>query len=145
MNRIRIRFSLIVLMLLVIARANAQEFQELQLVKVVDVSRHGLRAPLEQYLSTLDKMTGDGFQWTRTPVQGSYLTPQGDTLERYLGEYFRLWLETESFQLDSANIYLGASSKQRTVATTKAFASGMLPGIDLPVDYKKKGFNLRVP
>lgn len=134
------RFPLFLLPLLLLAVSAKQNYaQELELVKVVDVSRHGLRAPLEQYLRTLDLMTGDGYRWKRDSVPGGYLTPQGDTLERYLGEYFQFWLQEQGFVLDSADIYLGASSKQRTVQTVRAFTSGMCPGMALPpVDYKKK-------
>ena len=132
-------FSLLLLFLLLAVSTKQNYAQELELVKVVDVSRHGLRAPLEQYLRTLDKMTGDGYSWARLPVPGSHLTPQGDTLERYLGDYFRLWFQEQGFVLDSANIYLGASSKQRTIATALAYTAGMCPGMALPpVDYKKK-------
>lgn len=112
--------------------------QDLTLDKVTVVSRHGVRAPLEQYLNTLDEMTGDGYQWTRWSVPGSHLTLKGGALETLFGEYFRLWLNEERFQLDSADVYFGASSKQRTIATARSFAAGMLPLITVPVDYKVK-------
>jgi glucose-1-phosphatase len=134
----KIKFSIIVLLLLAIS-TKQNHAQELELVKVVDVSRHGLRVPLQQYLRTLDLMTGDGYHWKRDTVPGSHLSPKGDTLERFMGEYFRLWFREQGFELDSADIYLGASSKQRTVATATAFMTGMCPGMALPpVDYKKK-------
>lgn len=110
--------------------------QNLALEKVTVVSRHGVRAPLESYLNTLDEMTGDGHQWTRWPVPGSHLTLKGGALETLFGEYFRLWLDEEQFVLDSADIYFGASSKQRTIATARAFAAGMLPLMTVPVDFK---------
>ena len=139
MNNNRLLIFLLPFLLLVFC-AKQNHAQKLELVKIVDVSRHGLRAPLEQYLTTLDKMTGDGYLWNRFTVPGSHLTPQGDTLERYLGEYFRLWFKEQGFELDSATIYRGASSKQRTVQTVIAFMAGLCPGMALPpVDYKKKG------
>ena len=139
MNKNKIGFSLVVLLILATNTKQGYAQDELQLVKVVDVSRHGLRAPLKEYLNTLDSMTGDGYHWQRDTVTGSHLTPKGDTLERYLGGYFRLWFQEQGFVLDSADIYLGASSKQRTVATAKAFSAGMCPGMALPpVDYKRK-------
>ena len=110
--------------------------QSLSLEKVTVVSRHGVRAPLETYLNTLDEMTGDGHQWTRWPVPGSHLTLKGGALETLFGEYFRLWLDEEQFVLDSADVYFGASSKQRTIATARAFAAGMLPLMTVPVDFK---------
>ena len=110
--------------------------QDLTLEKVTIVSRHSVRAPLEQYLQSLDEMTGDGYQWTRWSVPGSNLTLRGGALETFFGEYFRLWLEKEHFALDSTDVYFGASSKQRTIATARAFAAGMLPLMTVPVDFK---------
>ena len=109
---------------------------DLTLVKTTILSRHSVRTPLEQYLNTLDEMTGDGYQWTRWSVPGSYLTLRGGALETLFGEYYRLWLDKEHFVLDSADVYFGASSKQRTIATARAFAAGMLPLMTVPVDYK---------
>ena len=110
----------------------------LSLEKVTVVSRHSVRAPLEQYLNTLDEITGDGYQWTRWSVPGSHLTLRGGALETFFGEYFRLWFEDEGFKLDSADVYFGASSKQRTIATARAFSAGMLPLMTVPIDYKVK-------
>lgn len=110
--------------------------QNLSLEKVTIVSRHSVRAPLETYLSTLDEMTGNGYQWTRWSVPGSYLTLRGGALETLFGEYYRLWLDNEHFELDGADVYFGASSKQRTIATARAFAAGLLPLVTVPVDYK---------
>lgn len=112
--------------------------QNLALERVTVVSRHSVRAPLEQYLNTLDEITGDGYQWTRWSVPGSHLTLRGGALETLFGEYFRLWLDEEDFELDSTDVYFGASSKQRTIATARAFAAGMLPLMTVPVDYKVK-------
>ena len=81
-------------------------------------------------------MTGDGYQWTRWSVPGSHLTLRGGALETLFGEYCRLWLDNEHFVLDSADVYFGASSKQRTIATARAFAAGMLPLMTVPVHYK---------
>lgn len=110
----------------------------LSLEKVTVVSRHSVRTPLEQYLNTLDEITGDGYQWTRWSVPGSNLTLRGGALETLFGEYFRLWLDKEGLKLDSTDVYFGASSKQRTIATARAFAAGMFPLMTVPVDYKVK-------
>ena len=112
--------------------------KELTLEKVTVVSRHNVRAPLEKYLNTLDEMTGDGYQWTRWSVPGGNLTLRGGALEMLFGEYFRLWLQNEHFLLCPQNeeFYFGASPKQRTIATARAFAAGMLPYMNVPVDYK---------
>lgn len=112
--------------------------KELVLEKVTVVSRHNVRAPLEKYLNTLDEMTGDGYQWMRWSVPGGNLTLRGGALEMLFGEYFRLWLQNENFLVCPKNedFYFGASPKQRTIATTRAFAAGMLPFMDVSVEYK---------
>lgn len=130
------RILFFLLLLLFCSLAHAQ--QNLTLDKVTVVSRHSVRAPLEQYLNTLDEITGDGYQWTRWSVPGSNLTLRGGALETLFGEYFRLWLDDEDFKLNSSDVYFGASSKQRTIATARAFAAGMLPLMTVPVDYKVK-------
>ena len=124
------------LSLLLIVSSFIYAQQDLTLEKVTIVSRHSVRAPLEQYLNTLDEMTGNGYHWTRWSVPGSELTLRGGALETLFGEYFRLWLDDEHFVLDSADIYFGASSKQRTIATARSFATGMLPLMTVPIDYK---------
>lgn len=131
---IRPRHLILSLLLLVCSFVFAQ--QGLKLEKVTVVSRHSVRAPLESYLNTLDEMTGDGYHWTRWSVPGSNLTLKGGALETLFGEYFRLWLNEEHFHLDSADVYIGASSKQRTIATARAFTAGMLPLMNVPVNYK---------
>ena len=110
----------------------------LELQKLTVISRHGVRSPLEQYLETLDSLTGDGYHWTRWSVPGSNLTLRGGALEILHGDYFRLWLDSEGFTngLKEQDIYFGASSKQRTVATARAFAAGLFPLLTVPVDYK---------
>lgn len=115
--------------------------QQLALEKVTVVSRHSVRAPLDRYLTTLDGLTGDGYQWTRWSVPGSHLTLRGGALEVLFGEYFRQWLTEDGFLTDSIKeneVYFGASSKQRTVATARSFAAGMLPLMTVPVDYRLK-------
>lgn len=132
MNKSRI--FIITLLLFVSSFIYAQ--QDLALVKVTVVSRHSVRAPLEIYLSTLDGITGDGYQWTRWSVPGSHLTLRGGALETLFGEYFRLWLDKQNFELKSVDIYFGASSKQRTIATARAFAAGLMPLTTIPIDFK---------
>lgn len=134
MNKSRI----LLLSLLLLCCNFAFSQQNLEFEKVTVVSRHSVRAPLEEYLNTLDEITGDGYQWTRWSVPGSYLTLRGGALETLFGEYFRLWLDEEGVKLDSADVYFGASSKQRTIATARAFAAGMFPLMTVPIDYKVK-------
>ena len=135
MNKFRI--FIITLLLFVCSIVFAQENSSLKLEKVTILSRHSVRAPLESYLSTLDEMTADGHQWTRWSVPGSNLTLKGGALEALFGEYFRLWLDKEQFKLDNVGqVYFGASSKQRTIATARFFAAGIVPLMTIDVDYK---------
>lgn len=133
--------KLLLLFLLLFTGSLTFAQKELSLEKVTVVSRHNVRAPLERYLSTLDEMTGDGYQWTRWSVPGGNLTLKGGALEMLFGEYFRLWLQNEGFLVcpKDEEFYFGASPKQRTIATARAFAAGMLPYMTIPVDYKTDG------
>lgn len=126
--------SLLLLLLAISSLSLAQ--QELTLEKVTVLSRHSVRAPLDRYLNSLDEMTGSGYHWMRWSVPGSHLTLRGGALETLFGEYFRLWLDEQDFTLDSADVYFGASSKQRTIATARSFAAGMLPYMTVYIDYK---------
>lgn len=112
----------------------------LYLEKVVVISRHGLRAPLETYYADLASLSPEGIswdQWSNKGVKGSELTPKGAALENLFGNYFRLWFNKEGFQLQPNEVYFGASSKQRTIATARSFAAGMLPLITVPVHFKQ--------
>jgi glucose-1-phosphatase len=130
------KLHIILLSLLLFFSSFIYAQQDLTLVKVTVVSRHSVRAPLETYYFTLDGMTGTGYHWTRWSVPGSHLTLKGGALETLFGEYFRLWLDSENFELKSVDIYFGASSKQRTIATARAFAAGLMPLTTIPIDYK---------
>ena len=131
------RHSILLLLLLLLCFSFAFAQQNLELEKVTIVSRHSVRAPLDKYINTLNEITGGGYHWTKWSVPGSYLTLRGGALETMFGEYFRLWLDDEDFRLDSIQqVYFGASSKQRTIATARAFAAGMLPLMDVAIEYK---------
>lgn len=112
----------------------------LRLEKVVVVSRHGLRAPLEKYYQTLDSLTpkGDIWNlWSKQGVKGSELTLKGSALENLFGGYFRMWFNSLGFQLQDQEVYFGASSKQRTIATARSFAAGIFPLKIVPVHFKQ--------
>lgn len=113
----------------------------LRLEKIVVVSRHGLRAPLQDHLDTLDSLTSISINrelWRERGVKDSELTLKGSALENLFGEYFRMWFNSLGFQLQDQEVYFGASSKQRTIATARSFAAGMLPLKTVPVYYKQK-------
>ena len=100
------------------------------LKKVVILSRHNIRAPLSgegSFLSTATPHTW--FQWT---ADTSQLSLRGGILETMMGQYFRKWLESEelipeNYQPEDGEVRFYANAKQRTQATARYFASGMLP------------------
>lgn len=100
------------------------------LKKVVILSRHNIRAPLSgegTFLSTATPHTW--FQWT---ADTSQLSLRGGILETMMGQYFRKWLENEelipeNYQPEDGEVRFYANAKQRTQATARYFASGMLP------------------
>ena len=135
------RIVTIVLLLFVGLTSFAQD--SLRLEKVVMVSRHGLRAPLQKYFDSLsiisdsNKLDSNGWNiWKKVGVNGGELTPKGIELENSFGKYFRLWFESVGFQFHVDETYFGASSKQRTVATTHSFAAGLMPQEMVPVHYR---------
>lgn len=132
------KLYIVLLVFLVVFCPVAPAQDSLKLEKITILSRHSVRAPLEQYLQDLDQLVPEGYSWNRWSVEGSHLTLRGAALETLFGEYFRLWLAKEDFTLASSDIYFGASSKQRTIATARSFAAGMLPLMDVPIDYKVK-------
>lgn len=109
----------------------------LKLEQVTIVSRHGVRAPLEQNLAEMDRMLGmEGARWYRWPVAGSHLTLRGGVLEYMLGAYWRAYLDSAGFRCTPEQAYFRASPKQRTVATARDFAAGLFPGQEVPVSWK---------
>ena len=100
------------------------------LKKVVVLSRHNIRAPLSGEGSFLSTATPHKwFQWT---ADTSQLSLRGGILETMMGQYFRKWLESEelipeNYQPEDGEVRFYANAKQRTQATARYFASGMLP------------------
>ena len=136
-----IRTTTIVFLILFGVTSFAQD--SLRLEKIIIVSRHGLRAPLEKNFATLDSLvdTCNSYKdkwklWEKKGVKGSELTPKGVELENYFGKFFRLWFDSIGFQLHADELYFGASSKQRTVATANSFASGLMPHMTIPVHFR---------
>lgn len=110
------------------------------LKQVVLISRHGLRAPLATGDSTLGKSSAHPFpKWT---TKGSWLTPKGEVLEVYFGNYIKSWLiNNHLFKKDVCpsreNITIYTNSKQRTIATGEFFAAGAFPGCNIPVENRE--------
>ncbi|MBR3305978.1 MAG: histidine-type phosphatase [Lachnospiraceae bacterium] len=111
------------------------------LEQVVCLSRHNIRSPLKAPGSPLATITPhEWFDWTSGP---SELSLRGGALEAEMGGYFRRWLEAEglfeeNFRPDGDEIRIYANSKQRTIATARYFASGLLPVGDVEIEYHEE-------
>ena len=110
---------------------------EYTLKKVVIMSRHNIRAPLSGGDSLLGKMTPHSwFPWTSN---ASELSLKGGILETMMGQYFKKWLESEglipeNYHPAEGEVRFYANAKQRTQATARYFASGMLPTAPIEIE-----------
>ena len=108
-----------------------------ELEQVVVLSRHNIRSPLSGNGSALASVTPhEWFAWSSNP---SELSLRGGALETMMGQYFRLWLETEglvpeNWQPADGQTRFYANAKQRTIATAQYFSSGMLPVANVPIE-----------
>lgn len=107
------------------------------LKQVVAVSRHNLRAPQEKNLETLDNSTTH--EWIDWTAGGSELTTKGGVAETIMGEFFRKWLENEelipeNYIPEEGAVRFYANPRQRTLATTQYFSSGMLPVANVTIE-----------
>ena len=108
------------------------------LEQTVVLSRHNIRAPLSAEGSALDTITPhDWFDWS---AEASQLSVRGGNLENEMGQYFRKWLEAEglfvpNYQPTTEAVRIYANSKQRTIATARFFAAGLLPVSNMEVEY----------
>ena len=110
----------------------------LTLKQVVAVSRHNLRAPQDKNMETLANSTPH--TWIEWTAAGSELTTKGGVAETIMGEFFRKWLEDEGLipqnyipQEGAVRFY--SNPRQRTLATTQYFSSGMLPVANVKIEY----------
>ena len=105
--------------------------------ELVILSRHNIRSPLSGPGSVLSRITPhEWFDWSSAPGE---LSLRGGALEMEMGQFFREWLIGEGF-FDKNSVPNGdevrfyANSIQRTRATARAFAAGMVPMADIPVE-----------
>ena len=104
---------------------------------VVVLSRHNIRSPLSGKGSVLSRITPhEWFDWSSLPGE---LSLRGGALEIEMGQFFGHWLETAGlFPKDAVpedgSVRFYANSIQRTRATARAFAAGMFPMADIPVE-----------
>ena len=112
----------------------AQPVDDTQLKQVIIFGRHSVRSPVAPN-SLLNTFSAQPFPDFGVAAPG-ILTSNGATLETILGRYYRLWLTKEGLltgndSTDAAFVYFRANVLERTVATAKAFAFGMLPAVSV--------------
>jgi 4-phytase/acid phosphatase len=112
-----------------------------QLIFALVLTRHGVRSPT----GSVDKLNRfSGNEWPQWEVPPGYLTPHGSQLMTLFGRYYREYfakygLLKRSGCGDAASVIFLADSDQRTVATGKALAEGILPGCELAVHASPEG------
>lgn len=119
------------------ALAEAEAPAGYTLDRVVVLSRHNIRSPLSGSGSLLGDITPhEWFQWTSNP---SELSLRGAMLETLMGQYFRLWLESEglfpeNYRPTEEAVRFYANAKQRTLATARYFSAGLLPVAETTIE-----------
>lgn len=108
-----------------------------QLNQTVILSRHNIRSPLSEKGSLLERMTPHS--WHEWSSETSELTLKGGVLETQMGQYFRKWLEKEklfplNYHPSDNEVRIYANAKQRTIATSNYFSSGLLPSFDADIE-----------
>ena len=105
--------------------------------RVVVLSRHSVRSPFNGSGSILGKITPH--EWLPLSSSNGELTLRGGVLETKMGQYFRKWLEAEglfpeNFRPTDERVRFYANSVQRTIATSKYFAAGLLPAANTKIE-----------
>lgn len=114
------------------------ENEQYELEQVLIVSRHNIRSPLSGGDSLLSQITPyEWFAWTSDPGE---LSVKGGQLETAMGQFFRKYLEAknlipENWQPEDGEVRFYSNSMQRTIATAKFFAGGLLPVSNTDVEY----------
>ena len=111
-----------------------------RLEQVIVLSRHNIRSPLTRNGSVLDSLTPHHDMWHVWSADAGRLTLKGGVSETLMGQYFKLWLESEGlipqdWQPSGREAYFYANSLQRTVATARHFSAGFAPAADIRVKY----------
>lgn len=105
--------------------------------RVVMLSRHNIRSPLSDGDSLLGRIVPHPwFDWTSPSGE---LSVRGGLLETAMGQFYRRWTESVGLfpancQPDKVAVRVYANGYQRTQATARFFASGLMPLADIPVE-----------
>lgn len=103
------------------------------LIKVVVLSRHGVRSPTQSSKTLLDWSQS---VWPEWPVGRGELTPRGAELVTALWQHQRERFTTQGLFPDRTcpdpeSVFVRADPEQRTRATAKALLEGLAPGCGL--------------
>ncbi|XP_013185403.2 glucose-1-phosphatase [Amyelois transitella] len=115
------------------ASAILGSIKSLNLEQVIILSRHNVRTPLSKYLHEITPK-----QWPKWKEKSGYLTEKGFKLEGFMGEYFSLWFKKEGLIADCPtedDFFAYANTKQRTMASAKAFVSKCFPSCDIKIHH----------
>ena len=132
-------FVLITVLLAGLCLTSGSAEQPYRLERVVVLSRHNIRSPLSEKGSFVSDITPhEWFAWTSRPGE---LSLRGAMLETTMGQYFRLWLESEglfpeNYIPEEGAVRFYANGLQRTQATAHYFSTGLLPVAVVPVERK---------
>lgn len=112
------------------AQAPTPESEPTRLLKIVALTRHGVRAPTQKAKTLALWSTRAWPQW---PVPQGWLTPRGGQLvtamwEDLRGELLRLGILPEGVCPPPGRIFVRADVDQRTRATARALLEGLAPG-----------------
>ena len=126
---------------LCIATAQVASGDSSQLIFALVLTRHGVRSPTSS-VGKLRQYSAN--EWPQWEVPPGYLTPRGGQLMTLFGRYYRAYfsengLLQQSGCGDAASVVFLADSDQRTVATGKALAEGILPDCDVAVRASPEG------
>lgn len=115
-----------------------KETSNLQLERVVIVSRHGVRSPTQP---VTDFTPFSDKPWPTWPVGIGEITPRGmegvTQMGRFYGQYFRqLHLLPTAGCPAPDQIYVWADTDQRTIMTGKAFADGIAQNCHIPIHHQ---------
>ena len=107
------------------------------LKQAVILSRHNIRAPLAGPGSELDSVTPH--DWIQFSANTSELTVRGGAMENIMGMWFRKWLVSEglipeNYKPAEGEVRFYANALQRTIATARYFATGLLPVADVNIE-----------
>jgi 4-phytase/acid phosphatase len=122
---------------------NSSGNQNASLQYVVMLSRHGVRPPL-QLQQELNKFSAA--PWPKWPVAPGILTPHGYGLMKLFGAWDRTQFSAEGLLAssgcaDAVHVTIIADTDERTRATGRALADGMLPGCTVAVHSLRFGFH----